>query len=449
MTFLEKVYCFLLIAASGLTFSACSDDKDSSGKNNLGNHEGYRISLTLSVVGNGVRAGDETMVTEADESYLGDLTLGLCYDGTYLMDLTDILTLKDDICDGIVGPMDLKRAFASINRNFYGDTVEEDKFQLMVTANWKSYDPACNTSFRGKLNNLWNNSDDYNFQVITGADDTSPVPDASEEKGIPMFGLSAKAPFVERELIVSVPMLRALAKFEIFDVTKIPDSGNDFTIKGVILKDGAVSGRLIPDISENPDWNLAQIQVSSPSLPSDLSVNDKIRLTKSMETLTYREVEDEYNKWICYVPEMDLNLEEYEKACFHLELEETHMTCPIPLKETINKMTGNEDGFVLRNHHYRIFVTRIKEIEADFMAEIDPDPFDDMNFIYYAGNKWWVHKEEDGEIDVEVWYKFIPGEGGNAGRWEKEWRFYNNAWQIWDGTKWEDSGLIDGPFTSE
>lgn len=448
MIFLNKTYKFFLwVLATILLFgaSACSDNDTVPDREQNGT---YQLLISLSLPESGSRADNPVLVPgNDDENYLGNLTFCLYYNGSFLMDLTKWFTLGYKYVF-LISTNDFKAAFENIpNVEFSSDLLEQPNFQVLATANWQGYNDAV---FAEDLTVLWKNNSDYNFIAKNGDSHSAWVPIAVKEDGIPMFGLSEKGKFSSWEFDVKIPMLRSLAKFEIIDVMNVPNKDYPYSISGVTLSKSAANGRLIPDGSENqnPGWNINETQVVTPSLPKILSTVENILLVPTKENLTYAETVGERNKWICYVPEMDLTDETFRDAVFNVGLNETDTEAKLSLKEAIKTMTQND--YVLRNNKYRFFITGLKDTGVEFRIVIDPHPYGDINYIYYGGNKWWIHKETETEKEFEVWYKYVDAIGEEtSGHWEKEWRYFEGSWQKWNGSEWDNSIDSLGPFESQ
>lgn len=104
-------------------------------------------------------------------------------------------------------------------------------------------------------------------------------PDKDTKKTIPMYGCSEAKPLSpenatqseddENRYILNlgeIKMLRAVAKIEIVDC--LPE-GVEID-PNVTLSAYNTTGRLIPDATKNPDWNKAETQVISPTLPDNV-----------------------------------------------------------------------------------------------------------------------------------------------------------------------------------
>ena len=391
--------------------------------------ESYQLQIFLSTNKNS-RSFDLADGSE-DEDFIGGITFALYYDGSFLMNLEDKIkeTEKKNKYQVTISHLEFESAFSGIGKTFSSSLLSEQKFQILVTANWKSYDNK-KVAFNDALSDLWKNSTDYNFTYKTDKANSAWLPNAKEEKGIPMFGLSEKRKIIGQEGNFDANMLRALAKIEVFDVMKVPDSDYPFSISEVTLSKCSGNGRLIPDAVENPKWNDKNTQVVTPSLPDDLISVENIILVSTTERMTYKEVENNYKKWICYVPEMDLKAAKFKDAILDITFNETVKHANVSLLDEINKI--EEKDYILRNYLYRFFVTGLRNTDVRLKAIIDPDPYGDINFINIGGNRWWLHKETINDEDVEVWYKLVPNsshEKEGRSHWKKQW--YCSSQGIW------------------
>ena len=407
----------------------------------------FDISLTTGLASRGVELKDGT----EDEDYIGSPTFALYYNDTFLMDLNDKVRPMSEENNYKVRLVksDFERSFGNVGLNYSEDLLKEIKFRVLVTSNWSSYDNGSNTSFNGTLTDLWSDATDYNFSLKRSVNGWQPSKE--NQDGIPMFGLSSQCKIIGQEGKIVVSMLRALAKIEILDVMKVPDQSFPFSIKSVTLSKCAGSGRLIPDAKKNPGWNIVTTQVTTPSLPSPSPATlSNLIFVKTSEEMTYKEAEGVYNKWICYVPEMDLSEEALKDVIIDLELEGSKTNAQGSLNYEIEQL--GYGPFILRNNMYRFFVTGLKETHFGFDAILETDPTGDINFVNLSGNKWWLHKESVGDKEEEVWYKLVyhsDSSDGVRSHWEKEWYFneIEGVWFKWEGYGWTaQEATSQGPY---
>lgn len=158
-------------------------------------------------------------------------------------------------------------------------------------------------------------------------DGTSWMPDAENGHGIPMFGLSKVIALSELRFdddpssIIEIPLLRALAKIEVYaDDFEVTDSSNGtddpepkvsestYELVGVSLKPYNANGLFIPNVSANPNWGENLLQVTTPSLASNVTTGQDLKLNLIDKT----EKDDDGNDiprqvYVGYVPEMALS----------------------------------------------------------------------------------------------------------------------------------------------
>lgn len=119
-------------------------------------------------------------------------------------------------------------------------------------------------------------------------------PDKDTKKTIPMYGCSEAKPLSpenatqseddENRYILNlgeIKMLRAVAKIEIVDC--LPE-GVEID-PNVTLSAYNTQGRLIPDATKNPDWNKAETQVISPTLPDNVTTTANLKFFTESKTI--------------------------------------------------------------------------------------------------------------------------------------------------------------------
>lgn len=443
----KKIYSCLLTAMSVvmLLISTSCEDSDTAPSVIEDTYQ-FNIAFSTSTPTRAI----ELIDGNEDEDYLGGLTFTLYYNGSFLMSLSNKVVPLEEKNKYIakIPTSDFESAYAAIGKTFSKSFLSEQNFQILVTSNWESYNSNLTTSITDDLTSLWTNSNIYNFTFKNGVSNSAWQPSVTDKSGIPMFGLSDKCKLIgsDQDYII-VPMMRALAKIEVFDVMKVPDSTYPFSIKSVTLSKSVGNGRLIPNAIENPNWNDVTKQVVTPSLPSSLTKVENIVLVPSTERITYNYVDKVYNKWVCYVPEMDLSNDDFKDAILDITLEGSENHAKVTLLNEIDKMNGN--GYILRNGLYRFFVTGLRDMEVTLEAIIDPDPYGDINFINNGTNKWWTHKESVNDVEVEVWYKLVYStDADRRSHWEKEWYFSEDeTWFRWTGSSWEEQeSNSQGPY---
>lgn len=369
----------VLIAWAALVGCA-SDNGDYSDSGNT-DANSYVLRLSVSAVGNtATRAASHELsdATEA-ENYIdifnGDYTI-VIYDnnGKFIQQVSaDKTTPKRQD--------DMFWVESVIEESFIEEIQQVgDEFQVMVLANLKSYNNKDDAypKFDGQTTaTLWGNANDYNFsrQINTSGENTW-YPSIEDERFIPMFGIAmakisdAKKEFDGyRHILLDVPMLRALAKIEIIDA--IEGKG---AIKGVTMTRYNTSGRLIPNISENKDWNDNKTQITTPSLPNNGNTADNLQFlwTKNAEGQTV---------WYAYIPEMRLGTSttiEANRPRLDVQTDIDGNTATYPLHFARYDTDGNYSlpnntswNYILRNHIYRYTITSVN-VTANLQVKVLP-----------------------------------------------------------------------------
>ena len=208
----------------------------------------------------------------------------------------------------------------------FPETMSQDKieqirtngFQVMVLANWKNarnsgyanlFTPGGGTA--QDLGSIWKDKTNYNFQLYTQSGDIStwrPDHQGTTKRLIPMFGI-AKAPrFTPRnggELYSAstIKMQRTVAKIEVLDNLKDQPS---LSVDGVTMTAFNASGRFIPDVAANANWDKVGEQVDVSSIPADVQKYTNLQFFHQGGT---RDSDGKVSggKWIAYVPEMALD----------------------------------------------------------------------------------------------------------------------------------------------
>ena len=194
------------------------------------------------------------------------------------------------------------------------EKIREGNLQVMVLANCKSldkdftYDSKFGKSDKktSSVTQVWENNTDFNYNYAVGANSSTWLPQFSPDaqgrrRLIPMFGYAKTGAFTQRNsgeyaASITIPMQRAMAKIEVID--NLHQDG--IAVKDVEMTDYNGTGRVIPNVKENPNWNTVGSQVSKSSLP------EEVNATKESLKFFYDESDPENKKWIAYVPEMEL-----------------------------------------------------------------------------------------------------------------------------------------------
>ena len=223
--------------------------------------------------------------------------------------------------------------------------LRNNGFQVMVLANWRSVDPdrtgdAYENLFEEggshlTLNAIWKDGEHNNFAYKPADGNNSWQPDhqGTTKRLIPMFGVAEAPPFTQRYnnggfySSGTIMMQRAMAKIEVID--HLLEQPN-LEITDVTMSHYNTSGRFIPDVDANPDWNKIGAQVGTSSLPKDVAAQTGLKFFRVEESDDHDD-HGTVGKWIAYVPEMAL-----ETAVFN------------SVGEIIND--GREDGGEIRTH---------------------------------------------------------------------------------------------------
>lgn len=189
------------------------------------------------------------------------------------------------------------------------------KFYVVVVANWKAYDGSDYDTkfndFSASTDDLWQNGNDFNFKYQRTAGNSSTIwtPSNNPKRLIPMFGMaqvneeSFSAPDRDGNsyITATIPMLRALAKVEVVD-EGVTGSINGFSNKlnSVSLSRYNTTGRLIPNVNDNPSWGVQNTQVTTASLPEG-EASPQGTILPFLPV-----VNNNKTTWMAYIPEMAL-----------------------------------------------------------------------------------------------------------------------------------------------
>ena len=193
-------------------------------------------------------------------------------------------------------------------------TIEELKrngFKVMALANWRSarsegysnlFFPS-GASSRQTLSEIWSDGTHYNFPYTPASDGISWQPSIESKRLIPMFGYASASKFEPRtsggELYsnATIKMQRAVAKIEVLDNLKDQPS---LSVDEVAMTAFNASGRFIPDVAANANWDKVGEQVDVSSIPADVQKYTNLQFFRQGGT-------QGGGKWIAYVPEMALD----------------------------------------------------------------------------------------------------------------------------------------------
>ena len=250
------------------------------------------------------------------------------------------------------------------------ETIKKDGFQVMALANWKangagSYDRLGSST---TLDAIWKDDANYNFSYTptsTGGINQTWLPSVAPaaQQLIPMFGLAQASAFKPRSSTslyssAMIPMQRAMAKIEVIDNLK----DDDPSVTGVTMTAFNTSGRFIPDVEANPDWNQVGSQVSSSSLPKEVA---------PLTDLKFFQQGANSKTWVAYVPEMALTKNVIDDSRTHLNVElggsntASDGTYPVHFAkyDQTFKPTIPDDSWnhILRNHIYRYQISGVNK----------------------------------------------------------------------------------------
>ena len=169
-----------------------------------------------------------------------------------------------------------------------------NEIQVAVIANCKSMN-AGNAYDRFVLGNtflseMYGDGTKWNFTLPNPEGGWQP--DKDTKKTIPMYGCSDVKPLNTAQPSAAdenrydlnlgeIKMLRAVAKIEIVDC--LPE-GVEID-PNVTLSAYNTQGRLIPDATKNPDWNKAETQVISPTLPDNVTTTANLKFFTESKTI--------------------------------------------------------------------------------------------------------------------------------------------------------------------
>ena len=391
-----RFYVILFMALMLLTQTSCVYDNDSAVPCDSEDTEALIISLNLTVPASSAttRSADDNhflVPANCDESYIN-----IAEEDYQIL----IFDKYGDLTEGKLSEIECKQNGTSGGNTSYTLTArlslsgneDRDKlsqFKVMVLANWKSFERS-NTdsgyeypsfagySLSGATKNIYKDGGNFNFTFKEQPNNFSWVPSMGENKAIPMFGITGN---LDLQYVMdmsrygdgpsfSVPMLRALAKVEIID--EVGDK-----IASVSMAKANESGRFIPEIDEetgtNTQWGDKDVQIETPSLPTDPGNISKIEFVPGPKTA------DGKSTWIAYIPEMDFTNNENQRPQFTVYNGITELE-PFSFNNynegSVVTNTAKYLLYVLRNHIYSFRVT-INDSGIEITSDILP-----WNMIY-------------------------------------------------------------------
>ncbi|MCH5221567.1 MAG: hypothetical protein J1F05_04470 [Muribaculaceae bacterium] len=260
------------------------------------------------------------------------------------------------------------------------ERISKEGVQVIALANWKGADSRASYTDifkkgtgRQTLAEIWKDAANYNFGYTPQAGNMTWMPALEPARRlIPMFGFAASTAFEARYnngvlyAGATIPMQRAMAKIEVIDnLTDQPQ----LSIGDVTMTDFNTTGRFIPDIDANKDWSKIGSQVDRSSVPAGVQKQTGLKF--------FKVTEDGVNKWIAYVPEMELEKGVVSGAG---EVSETRTHLKVDIASTMASFTGAtyplhfarydevtsmptfpDDSWnhILRNHIYRFYVNKV------------------------------------------------------------------------------------------
>lgn len=288
-------------------------------------------------------------------------------------------------------------------------TVSTGEIQVLVLTNWNGFDgteyPALKSG--DALTHLYTDGAKNIFTMPTGAGtDNSLItwlPEIDKKSGIPMFGASEVKPLlaardatdedkingkkVDGKVLDmgTIMLLRALSKIEVrFDPTAAT-ALEGFSISDVSLSAYNTTGRFIPDVTVNLNWDALNTQVVAPTLPDGVG--------QSESPLRFFEVGA--NLWRAYVPEMDLAGSGRPNLTIGIK-----NAAGVETPFTIALDNPNRSGdlkHLLRNHIYRYTISGV-EMGGDLKVNVDVDPWDEGEL-----NPDFGLDDKDAMTDVDPW----------------------------------------------
>ena len=323
-----RTLCLALLSAVLLmALSACSHDdaQDYDGMPDVVENEGSQFLMSVTLMTNSdmtTRAGDHKDDSEekgnAAENYIdidGNDFRVVLFDkqGNYLMEI-DANALRSSLYSFEQGGVQyyVWEGEVELPSSSNMESIKQNGFQVMALANWQNAKGqwaysnlfANGTGTHQTLANIWKDGTNHNFSYSTANGDLSWTPDhtASTKRLIPMFGIAeaslsevGNAGGIVLRSETKVQMQRAVAKIEVID--NIEQDG--ISIGDVTMSKYNTSGRLIPDVAANPNWNVVGSQVGTSSVPNAVGTASGLKFLNVTE--------GGKSKWVAYVPEMALD----------------------------------------------------------------------------------------------------------------------------------------------
>lgn len=397
--------------------------------------DGYAINLTLSAGTLASRAGQEEPGTE-DECYIdvAQRDYAVFIFGHEAGDASDDFTFQQRFEPGTVTLE--KMGFDTADPKEYTYRLSGvfkplgklDQLQLVVLANWHTDFGGDYIAFEkaiaskklaelspSKLELEQSSGEDPAFfkmpVTVADAKATTWNPSQTGRTGIPMVGVSGKigVPDGKGDITInyeeSIPMLRALAKIEIADLT--PDGAK---IEKCVLTGYNTKGSFIPEAeSFNPktDWSAGtpRTPVVSPTLPGGANslAGKELHFVNIPREVTLEGKAQTRDCYVVYVPEMDLNIS--SRPVLQVYVKGNANPYTIQLADYDEKGKPKQPGYttLLRNHIYRYNILSVG-VEADLQLKIETPKWDPAGDEYY-------YEDTKAEYDPEgrFTWEWTPG----------------------------------------
>lgn len=422
--FLSKVMVALAVA---LTVQGCANEMEE----NITAPEGSGMRLSVCVATSNAmstRAGH----TDSEQQFGSDVENHIDFDGNdfrlalfdsrgnHLIDIdcdnSWVITLSQN-GNYVYYRFDTELVFPETTPEDVIADVKANGIQVMALANWRAADS--NASYDGiftksdnsrqTLGEIWADDQHYNFAYPVRTSNTAtwvPSISGSKKSLIPMFGIGKSTKFTpvgstSNRASVTVPLQRAMAKVEIIDNIDKENPGTSF--EGVAMSRFNTSGRFIPNLAANPNWDKVGQQVDFSSVPFNVS---------TLEGLTF--VKEGTDKWIAYIPEMYIGQT--------LTDSRPHVEVKLKGENKVNKIhfaqydedTGNPSvadeswEHILRNHIYRFVAVR-GNMDVKIHLEVVPWYLDEEEIwdftdnislkpVQWLDNSYDIFERETGEI---------------------------------------------------
>lgn len=403
----------LLTTATLLTLAACAVDDVAEHANPKKDSDGYRIRLTLSAGSLNTRSeGHATEVGTADDAFIN-----IAQDDYAIFIFDDAGQFVQRFEPGAVSlQQDANNKYKYVLNGALKPERALEKMQMMVLANERkdfrgNYFLFENAIASQTLSQIYANNTQFNFTMPVASNVSwTPTPD---ETGIPMFGLSEVIALDKEivELTNEVPMLRALAKIEILD--KVPD-GKNANIERCVLTTYNTSGRFIPDVTNNPNWNGTDeynTQIETPSLPDGVTTDTDLQFALTKRNVTIDGTSYEKDCFVAYLPEMALTDANRPEINVYVKGTARPYTIKLSGYEEGKPKEGEEYTSLLRNHLYRYNVLSVG-VNTELTLYIETPVWDE------TPDQEWTYTDADAT-------------------------FAENGTFAWDTPQWDNSDMGD------